>query len=260
MSKKTANIHYNAIGVDNALQRRISEYMHELTKEFGEFTLANLGYLHVNTLYYNLQTQQIELKIFFDARLAMKPVTNQISNNRQVVPKPEFNIFSGSLFVGDIEHTYSTEQIVAPKAEIVKDEFGHDTIRLSSKNKMKLTDAMVMHCSYPIAMAAIHNISLKNPGYIPRGHVIATASEDAVKSVIPNVKATFVPMEVNVEFDPEYKSGYSMSDIDWYLAMLNGTAAKAKENQKKLAEEVRKRGKKNKKKTSTVSKGFAKYS
>ena len=54
-------VEYAPNGTDHRLQRRITELMDSLVQAEGKFTLAELGYLHINTAMYDKETGKVQL-------------------------------------------------------------------------------------------------------------------------------------------------------------------------------------------------------
>ncbi|MCM1230124.1 MAG: hypothetical protein NC489_08325 [Ruminococcus flavefaciens] len=255
-----ATKHYDAVGVDHTLQQDITKLMHELVKTAGKFTLAEIGYLHMSTLAFNLQTQCIQLKIFFDVRLAARKCRDVIVDGYNIAPVDELNIFNGYFFVGSLQDVVTFEKIMCPKVEIVEDNFGRAALHFKEKgHEVKKLDALVLNCSYPLTMAAVNNISLMDPAYKPTAHIIAAAAEDALDSIVTHVKQTTVPLSVDIEYTAGF-GGYDHDDAITYLQRISGTTDAASRNQDKIVREVERRTKKNKKKnTSKSDKWLNKY-
>ncbi|MCM1531951.1 MAG: hypothetical protein NC114_06725 [Ruminococcus flavefaciens] len=248
-----ATKHYDAVGIDHTLQQDITKLMHELVKADGRFTLAELGYLHMSTLVYNLQTQCIELKIFFDVRLAGRSNRNVVVDGFNIAPVDELNIFNGYFFVGNLADVVTYEKIMCPKVEVVEDDLGRASLRFKEKgHEVKKLDTLVLNCSYPLTMAAVSNISLMDPVYKPVAHIIAKAADDALDSIVANVKQTTVPLSVDIEYTEGY-GGYDHDDAINYLQRINGATTAASRNQDKIVREVERRTKKNRKKNSSKS-------
>lgn len=254
-----ATKHYNAVGVDHEFQRDLTNFMHRLVADVGEFTLAEIGYLHMSTLNYNLTTQSIELNIYFDVRLAGRRNRDVVVAGQNIAPVKALNIFQGAFFVGNLEDTVSYDRITVPKVEIVDDDFGRKAVHFKDSHKMQELDVLVLHCSYPLTVAVLNDIDLKDPNYKPIAHIIAKAADDAMKSVVSNVSQTTVPLSLDVEYT-EGRSGYDFHDAVPYLQNLAGISNRAEQNHAKIIEAVADRTKKAKKKANKNSdKWFNKY-
>lgn len=56
------SIEYEPNGTDHRLQRRITELLDRIAQNEGKWTLAEMGYLHMNTVNYNAETGAVNLK------------------------------------------------------------------------------------------------------------------------------------------------------------------------------------------------------
>lgn len=251
--------HYDAMGISHDLQRDITELMHRLTMAAGQFTLSELGYLHMSTLLYNLQTQSLELKIYFDIRLAARRDRDRMIDGLHIVPVGQLNLFSGYFFVGDVSSVVTYEKVMAPKVDVVEDAMGRASLEFRNKSSVKELDVLVLNCSFPLAMAAVANISLNDPAYKPKVKIIAKAEEAAMKSVVSNVKQKVVPVIVDLEYTEGFGT-YDHDDAINYLQRMHKEAGQASRNHEKIVQSVEKRTKKAKKKADASSKWMNKFS
>lgn len=253
---------YRANGMDHVLQKEITDFMHRRVMEDGRVTLANLGYLHMNTIMFNLTTQAIELKVYFDPRFSCRVVRDPIAMAKKILPVSELNIFSGYLFIGDVQNVITFEKIHVPKTKYLGDELKRSSLRIGTKIAEKEESVAVMNCSFPLTMAAINGINLGDSSYKPTIKMIAGAEKDPVSQIVPTVSSTTVPVSVAIQYSDDYeKRYYDPADVDTYMTRLSSQMGAARENRIKVEESVRNRAKKNDKKSKKgLDKSFNKYS
>lgn len=250
--------HYDAMGISHDLQQDITNLMHQLVMSAGQFTLSELGYLHMSTLLYNLQNQSIELKIYFDIRLAARRNLDRMVDGLHIVPVEQLNIFSGYFFVGDVSSVVTYEKVMAPKVDVVEDALGRPSLAFRNKQSVKELDTLVLNCSFPLTMAAVANISLNDPAYKPQIKIIAKAEEAAMKAIVSNVKQKVVPVIVDLPYTDGFGT-YDHDDAINYLQRMFTTASQVDRNHDKIVQSVEKRTKKAKKKGDLSAKWMDKY-
>lgn len=239
---------YNPNGVDHVLQRAITDRMHELVMAEGKFTLAELGYLHINTLTYDQTSGALMLRIYFDAHLAARTFYSPVNGSKSILPLEYLNIFSGHFFYGNVNNVFSFEKIRAPEIDVYGDEAGHPSVFIHENGKFKETNTLVLHCNVPLALASINNISLNDPNYsFHIDNTVTKGTKKAVKAVVTDLNSREVPVGVSITFTENYGADYDPDDAEDFLRGLATRMVKAKDNQRKLDEKVRKKSKKAKK-------------
>ena len=256
-------IEYEPNGTDHRLQRRITELMDRIVQEDGRFTLAELGYLHMNTLLYNRDTGRVSLKIYFDVHYAARTAKDPANGKKQVVPVTELNIFEKRLFVGPLRNAVTFETVMAPKTKMLKDEKDRASISFKDDAKFVETDCLVLNCNLPIAMAALHDLSLEDPNFSVRCTTVGRGNAEKEKTIISSGKRKDIPVKVIVTagqlVDGEGNEiGYDPSTCQTYLLGLRERQTKVAANREKIAEKARDKAEKLKK-TST-NKNFNRFS
>ncbi|MCM1295165.1 MAG: hypothetical protein NC311_06460 [Muribaculaceae bacterium] len=249
-------------GTSHDLQRKVTDLMHQIVTEYGQFTLAELGYLHINTLTYDKEKGQLYFKVYFDVHHAARVQQSDVNASRKLVPVAELNVFQGYLFIGNLLDAITYERILAPKAKSVEDELGRAALKFKEdSSKIVETDALVLNCSLPVVMAAALGISLTDPEFKVSCETVGKGGKNAVKSIVATSNSSEVPVSVTVTHTHGDTTPYDPDDAEPYLIGLMDRLQKASQNQTKLKQSVRKKAKKNGEKNSRQkNKGFNKYS
>lgn len=248
---------YPPNGVSHALQREITELLHQITLDNGEFTLAEVGYLHISTLMYSPKTGSLDLKIYFEASCATRPVKSQVNGHLEPNPVNELNVFSGYLFPGDIHDHISYETINGPKIRTDKDEVNRKSLEIRDKKDYAPINALVIHASFPLVMAAINDADLADPLYKP---VATPITRTKHKDIVTTISMDGVPVEVNVTMSDTGYDGYDPTKAEEYLQMISDRFRQKTKSQEKLKEKVRDTAKKKAKAEKTKGqKNLAKY-
>lgn len=239
---------YKPNGADHELQEAITNLMHQLVLSEGKFTLAELGYLHINTLTADRVTGETHLRIYFDARLASRVIKSATNTSKRIVPVAELQVFRNYLYVGDLTKAVTFEKIVAPKVKVVKDEVNRASLMIKDgKRGDDELAVLVLNCNLAITMAAIHDISLTDPCYAVKC-TTAGNGQTAEKSIITATNRE-VPLAVIVtRSNSQVYDGYDCADAVPYLMSVQKKVAEASKNRDKLQEKVRKDAKKKKNK------------
>ena len=251
-------------GIDTALQRMVTELMHSVAME-SNISLAELGYLHLNTFTYSPEKNRYFLRVYFDAELATRKVASKTSSSAVVLPVKEMQVFKNFLYVGDILDVIDYDDIDAPKHQIISDELGRPSIRFKDMKKTTTTKALVLNCNIPVTMAAGLGLDIldKNFGVKP---VLTMQDRKKASMNITNevpvgiiVKATYY--ETNID-------KFNTDDVEKYINRLMNGNEKIKKNKQKLDDKVEKKIKKLsdeekeriKKKKRNDSKGYGRFS
>lgn len=258
-------IEYEPNGTDHRLQRRITELLDRIVLEDGRCTLAELGYLHMNTLMYNRETGKIFLKIYFDLHYAGRVLKDTANDRKQIVPVDELNMFEKYLFVGPLGKAVSVEKIMAPKSKMVEDEKGRASLHFKDDAKFVETNALVLNCNLPIAMAAMHDVNLFDPNFSVRCKTVGKGGDTKEKTIISSGKRKEIPVKVIVtagQFidNDGNEIGFDPSECQNYLMLMRERQMKAAANKEKLAEKARdKADKKQKRGLIANPKAYNKY-
>lgn len=252
---------YPPNGTSHHLQVKITNLLHDIVMRHGQFTLSQLGYLHINTLTYDKETGSLYLRVYFDVRLASRVIEHNINRGKVIVPVKELTVFQNHLYVGNIMDVISYETIMAPKSKVVEDEMHRPSLKFKDSAKFVETNVLVLNCNLPITMASAHNISLGDHDFSVRCSTVGRGGKNAVKSIITSANMKEVPVSVTVTFDPNNDTGYDPDLAVSYLIKMNDENNKIRKNREKLQQKVRKDAKDNKKNANRIrNAGFNKYS
>ena len=232
-------------GVDHRLQREITDHLHQIVEADGRMTLAELGYLHINTLTYNPTSGELNLRIYFDARFASREIKSPVNGNTETVPLNELNVFKNRLFVGRLEDAVDYWTIMAPKTKAIEDEKGRASIRIKDDSKLVETKALVLDCNLATTVASMLDIDLFDPYFKITVNTKGKGARKALQSVVANVTAD-VPAALTVVYQTS-DNGYNPDDAENYLRMLAERVSDAQSNRSELESRVRKDAKKRKK-------------
>lgn len=251
MSKKNAEnvgsietVTYGPIGISTKLQREITQLMHELVKLDGRVTLAELGYLHMNTI--TFVEDHVEVKVYFHPKLATtaKP---QFNGRAKYVPNEYLNIFKDYMFVGDLADCVGYDTITVPKYKIYQDKLGRPALSIHNTKKTEDDEeVLVLKCNLALIVAAINGVDLSDPNFTVKYETVASAkkskkSDDGESS--GNIVATVggnrkeFPISVTTTFSMPY-TGYDPDQAVPYLMKRLNEQQAAHNNKKKLAKRV----------------------
>lgn len=233
-------VEYAPNGVDHRLQRRITELMDRIVQQEHKFTLAQLGYLHINTLMCDKETSTAQLRIYFDVHYAARAVKSQINGKKELRPVQELNVFEKYLFVGPLENAITFETIMAPKTKMVEDEMERASIKFKDDAKFVETEVVCLHCNLPITMAALHDISIMDPKFTVQGFTVGAGKKNVKKSIIASGAKSEVPMRLKVACSQEgwESTHYDPEEARTFLMALKEKNATAAKNQDKLAKKA----------------------
>lgn len=250
-------------GTTHDLQRKITELLDRIVRQAGMFTLAELGYLHINTLTYDKESGQIYLKIYFDANYTIRFEQSRVNTTRDFVPVQELAVFRNYLFVGNLKDVVTVETIMAPKHKNIINEFGHPSIQFKeNSSKVEETHAAVLNCNLPITMAAMLDIPLDDPEFRVSCDTVGKGGKNAVKSIVTTSNNSEVPVAVTITCSQDCEDdAYDPNIAESYLIDLRERLMAANQNREKLKQSVRKTAKKNgKKRDKHNNAAFYKYS
>ena len=219
---------------DHELQQKVTLLMHKLVK--GTCTLANMGYLHMNTLGYNPKTGNVQMRVYFDARLATRVNGNSVTSKTERCVIEPFKRFQNYLFVGNPNQVFTYEEIAAPKVKIVTDEAGNPSIKINDEKFEKIPVA-IMHCNVPIAMSAIHDHSVLDPELMIRYDSVGNSKKHPAQNVIQSGNADEFPVVVNIAV-PNNDLSYDPTEAVAFLRMVMEARREAGTNRRKLEEKI----------------------
>lgn len=197
------------------LQNMITETMHDLVMERGDFTLAELGYLFSSTLGYSREEDQIHLRIYFDPRLACRAVRNPNTGKKSLVPVAELYTFQNYFFVGQVTDCMGFTKMTLPKYKVEADELDRAAVKFKDNDKYEEVTVMYLECNLAITLAAICNIDLKDPGFTIKYSMDDIKKKKSALKVSINpedynqfpidisVQYSGTPEEYNIQYDPE---------------------------------------------------------
>lgn len=250
---------YRPMGIDNNLQNKIANLLHEIVMKDGRTTLGELGYLHQISISY--LEGRASIKIFFDTNFC-NDHTRELNGRVEMRPKQIFNIFQNYLFVGDVADSVTYENLVMPKVVTEEDDLGNPTARVKA-HKVEQRPVMVLHCNFPITIAAACGLSLTDPNFkvaYKTSGANAGSDEDSMELAVMVGTDQEVPIYVSVWHSPDSTDGYDPDDAVNYLRSLLIERQNKKSVQKDLAKRVSSQAKKNKKEQEKKTHGaFMKY-
>ena len=261
MNNSTIQYEYPPIGQSTDIQDLITMLMHECVLRHGAMTLAEIGYLNMNSLMYNRKRGSIDLKVYFDPRFCMVPVKNTTGSSDKIRPRDQLRCFEGYLYVGNLNDCISFEKIRVPKTEVIDDELGLKALRIKNMDKSEEKAVAVLHCNLPIAIAAAMNISLSDPQYSIKCSTVAGTKS---KNIIMVGDSEDIPVALKVIRGTTCADlAYDPDEIDDYLEMKSSKQVDQREKHEEIAEKIKKKAKDQKKKAEKERpdyKNFAKYS
>ena len=239
-----STIEYDPSAGDHKLQRRITELMDRLVQNDSRFTLAELGYLHMNTLLYDRETGRVNLKVYFDVHYSCRVVKDKTNSRRSIMPVDELNVFQNYLFVGPVVNAVTFETIMAPKTKKIEDEQGRPSLSFKDDAKFVETEVLVLNCNLPVAMAAVHDIDLKDPLYKVRCTAIAKSGSNKESMVISSGNKKEIPVKLTITVsgvtdDDNSTSGFDTVDVKPFLVALRERNLNKAKNQSKLTDKAR---------------------
>lgn len=251
----------------DSFQTLVSEVMHQIVMIRAEFTLAELGYLHINSLSYDPNTRSLHLRIYFDASCASRTHKSKTKKGFTIEPITELNVFRNFFFVGELEDVVSYEKITAPRYEIIeKDELGRRSVKFKNTKKFDKVQALVLNCNLALTAAACHDINLMDPEFRVSCQTVGKSSKKNAKAVVTSIDKEELPVIMTVScgtIDPGSSDNayYDPDEAEAYLIMIQERMNSANGNQTKLQKKVRDKVKvSDKKGKKSGSNGFNKYS
>lgn len=226
------------------LKQTITDLMDRIIKKNGKYTLAELGYLHMNLVSYC--NGQIQVKVYFAPELATSTVGNAVNGNGRIVPHPALNVFNGYMFVGDLDKAISFETMTIPMYEIERDNRDQLAIRIKDGKKKVQEDAevVVMHCNLALVLAAAYNVSLWDENFKVEVETVGKTKKKDDDVVVMINAGAYQEFPVRVKFEYSYNAEvYDPDDAIPYLVSRMKKAQDAKSTKKKLADKVTEKAK-----------------
>ena len=138
----------------NELKRDITKLLDQIVKENSKFTLAEMGYLHMNLI--SFCNGQVNAKIYFAPELATQTETNGVNTNGKIVPHKALEVFQNYLYVGELKNAVTFESMPVPRYDIERNERDQLTIRIKDGKKINEDgEAVVLNCNLLLLIAAV---------------------------------------------------------------------------------------------------------
>lgn len=242
------------------LKQTITDLMDRIIKMNGKYTLAELGYLHMNLVSYC--NGQVQVKVYFAPELATSTVGNAVNGNGRIVPHPALNVFNGYMFVGDLDKVISFETMTIPMYEIERDNRDQLAVRIKDGKKKVQEDAevVVMHCNLALVLAAAYNVSLWDENFKVEVETVGKTKKKDDDVVVMINAGAYQEFPVRVKFEYSYDAEvYNPDDAIPYLVSRMKKAQDAKSTKKKLADKVTEKAKDTAKEAKKPSGNWAKF-
>lgn len=187
---------FDPIGVNHELQQAITNLLHRLAMNSDpKFTLAQLGYLHMNSVCF--VNDEVQAKIYFAPELAIVQ-TPGFGGRLVNKPSPLFAAFQNWLFVGSVEGAIEYDTATVPKYNIIIDDSRTASIYLAHNKKVfEDHEVVVLRCNPMILMAAICDINPADPSFTVTYETIGKSDKDKDN---PTGAQIMISSGVNKEF------------------------------------------------------------
>ena len=148
----------------NELKRDITKLLDQIVKENSKFTLAEMGYLHMNLI--SFCNGQVNAKIYFAPELATQTETNGVNTNGKIVPHKALEVFQNYLYVGELKNAVTFESMPVPRYDIERNERDQLTIRIKDGKKINEDgEAVVLNCNLLLLIAAVLDVNPNDPNF-----------------------------------------------------------------------------------------------
>ena len=243
----------------HVFKQMITDLMDRIIKENGKYTLAELGYLHMNLV--SFCNGQVQVKVYFAPELATSTVGNAVNGNGRIVPHPALNVFNGYMFVGDLDKVISFETMTIPMYEIERDNRDQLAVRIKDGKKRVQEDAevVVMHCNLALVLAAAHNVSLWDENFKVEVETVGKTKKKDDDVVVMINAGAYQEFPVRVKFEYGFNAEvYNPDDAIPYLVSRMKKSQEAKDTKKKLANKVTEKAKDTAKEAKKVKNNWSK--
>ena len=148
----------------NELKRDITKLLDQIVKENSKFTLAEMGYLHMNLI--SFCNGQVNAKIYFAPELATQTETNGVNTNGKIIPHKALEVFQNYLYVGELKNAVTFESMPVPRYDIERDERDQLAIRIKDGKKINEDgEAVVLNCNLLLLIAAVLDVNPNDPNF-----------------------------------------------------------------------------------------------
>ena len=200
---------FDPIGVNHELQQGITKLLHQLAMTADpKFTLAQLGYLHMNSVCF--VNGEIQAKLFFAPELAIVQVPGfggRLTNS----PNPLFDTFQNWLYVGPAKGAIEYDTTTVPKYSIETDDLGKPSISLTKGKKVfEDHEVVVLRCNPMMLMAALCDINMSDPSFKVEYETIGKSDKDKDN---PTGAQIMISAGVNKEFPVRIKVTSSYDEV-----------------------------------------------
>ena len=242
----------------NELKRDITKLLDQIVKENSKFTLAEMGYLHMNMI--SFCNGQVNAKIYFAPELATQTETNGVNTNGKIVPHKALEVFQNYLYVGELKNAVTFESMPVPRYDIERNERDQLTIRIKDGKKINEDgEAVVLNCNLLLLIAAVLDVNPNDPNFDVKVETVGKSKKKdrdmaiminagaqqefpvritAQYTVIDNAGTAIVP------YEPDAAISFLMNRMKKMQEMKstkNKLANKASDNAKETAKDMKKK-------------------
>lgn len=242
----------------NELKRDITKLLDQIVKENSKFTLAEMGYLHMNLI--SFCNGQVNAKIYFAPELATQTETNGVNTNGKIVPHKALEVFQNYLYVGELKNAITFESMPVPRYDIERNERDQLTIRIKDGKKINEDgETVVLNCNLLLLIAAVLDVNPNDPNFDVKVETVGKSKKKdrdmaiminagaqqefpvritAQYTVIDNAGTAIVP------YEPDAAISFLMNRMKKMQEMKstkNKLANKASDNAKETAKDMKKK-------------------
>lgn len=242
----------------NELKRDITKLLDQIVKENSKFTLAEMGYLHMNLI--SFCNGQVNAKIYFAPELATQTETNGVNTNGKIVPHKALEVFQNYLYVGELKNAVTFESMPVPRYDIERNERDQLAIRIKDGKKINEDgEAVVLNCNLLLLIAAVLDVNPNDPNFDVKVETVGKSKKKdrdmaiminagaqqefpvritAQYTVIDNAGTAIVP------YEPDAAISFLMNRMKKMQEMKstkNKLANKASDNAKETAKDMKKK-------------------
>lgn len=242
----------------NELKRDITKLLDRIVKENSKFTLAEMGYLHMNLI--SFCNGQVNAKIYFAPELATQTETNGVNTDGKIVPHKALEVFQNYLYVGELKNVVTFESMPVPRYDIERNERDQLAIRIKDGKKINEDgEAVVLNCNLLLLIAAVLDVNPNDPNFDVKVETVGKSKKKdrdmaiminagaqqefpvritAQYTVIDNVGTAIVP------YEPDAAIPFLMNRMKKMQEMKstkNKLANKASDNAKETAKDMKKK-------------------
>lgn len=228
---------FDPVGVTHELQQLITDLMHQIVMQDGQYTLAEMGYLHMSSI--GFVNDHVEVKVYFAPELATRS-SRALNGIGSIEPNPNLNIFKNYLFVGDAKDNSAFVNMNAPKYTIDRD--ARDqlavTVKSGKKNREEM-ELLVLYCNLDLIIGAYYDTNILDPEFSVTYETIGNSSKNTEDN--PGI---MISMGANQEFPVRVRATvpmegeYHPEDAIPYLLSKMQARKETKKAKKELARKV----------------------